>query len=333
MKKLARLLFVSSMLAAATGLSACDADAGKTVIGILQPVEHAALTAAREGFMEAINDAGLNVKFQYQNANGVEADQNTMAKSLVAKSALTLGIGTGASLSLQAAALNSGSTKPILFTAVTDPVDAGLVASNDAPGGHITGASDMNPVAAQIDLIKECLPSAQKIGIFYTQSETNSKVQADMAAAEATRQGLAVEIMTCTDSSDIAANINTLCGSKNIDALYIPTDNNVAAHMQPVKNAVENYHILTVCGEESLMARGGHITLSISYKELGRRTGEMAVKILRDGADPATMPVISMTAAECSYVMCNANAEAAGVTIPDSVKAKCTNVEPASDDE
>lgn len=292
-------------------------------------MEHAALTAAREGFMEAIKDAGLNVTFKYQNANGVEADQNTMAKSLVAKSALTLGIGTGASLSLQAAALNAGSTNPILFTAVTDPVDAGLVNTMEAPGGYITGASDMNPVAAQIDLIKECLPDAKKIGIFYTQSETNSKVQADQAKEEAIKQGLEVEIATCTDSSDIAANINTLCGSKNIDALYIPTDNNVAAHMQPVKNAVENYHILTIAGEESIMAAGGHITLSISYKELGRRTGEMAVKILKDGVKPADLPVVSMTAAECSYVMCSANAEAAGVTIPDSVKTKCTDVDPA----
>ena len=328
MKKVLKLLCLSSMLAAgAVGFTACNS--GGIVIGILQPAEHAALTAAREGFMQAIEDAGLNVTFKYQNANGVEADQNTMAKSLVAKSALTLGIGTGASLSLQAAAINTGSDKPILFTAVTDPVDAGLVASNEAPGGHITGASDMNPVAAQIDLIKECLPTAQKIGIFYTQSETNSKVQADQAAAEAEEQGLAVEIMTCTDSSDIAANINTLCGSKNIDALYIPTDNNVAAHMQPVKNAVETYHILTVCGEESIMANGGHITLSISYKELGRRTGEMAVKILEEGANPATMPVVSMTANECSYVMCSENANAAGVTIPESVQQKCTDIEAA----
>ena len=328
MKKLLKLAFLSSMLTAgATGMTGCGNQG--LVVGILQPVEHAALTAAREGFMEAINDSGLKVKFQYQNANGVEADQNTMAKSLVGKSDLTLGIGTGASLSLQAAALNAGSDKPILFTAVTDPVEAGLVNSLEKPGGQITGASDMNPVAAQIDLIKECLPEAKKIGIFYTQSETNSKVQADQAKAEAISQGLEVEIATCTDSSDIAANINTLCGSKNIDALYIPTDNNVAAHMQPVKNAVENYHILTVCGEESIMANGGHITLSISYHELGKRTGQMAVEILKNGAKPADLPVVSMTAQECTYVMCKANADAAGVVIPESVISKCKNIDPA----
>ncbi len=326
MKKLAKICLLSSLLAGGLALAGCNSnEEGTIVVGILQPVEHNALTAAREGFMEAINDAGIKVKFNYQNANGVEADQNTMAKSLVLKSDLTLGIGTGASVALQAASINAGLEKPILFTAVTDPVDAGLVKSMDAPGGYITGASDMNPVAAQIDLIKECKPSASKIGIFYTQSETNSKVQADQAAAEAQKQGLEVEIGTCTDSSDISANINNLCG-KGIDALYIPTDNNVAAHMQPVKNAVENYHILTVCGEESIMAGGGHITLSISYNELGRRTGEMAVKILKDGAEPADLPVVSMTAAECTYVMCSQNAEAAGVTIPDSVKEQCTDI-------
>ena len=99
--------------------------------------------------------------------------------------------------------------------------------------------------------------------------------------------------------------------------------------MQPVKNAVENYHILTVCGEESIMANGGHITLSISYHELGKRTGQMAVEILKNGAKPADLPVVSMTAQECTYVMCKANADAAGVVIPESVIIKCKNIDPA----
>ena len=109
---------------------------------------------------------------------------------------LTLGIGTGASKALYSAQINSGSTNPILFTAVTDAVAAELVESNENSGNYITGTSDANPVEAQISLIKECLPDAKKIGIIYTQSEVNSEVQANEAKEEAERQGLTVEVAT-----------------------------------------------------------------------------------------------------------------------------------------
>lgn len=295
-------------------------------IGILQPVEHAALGAARLGFIDKLEELGIKVDINYQNANGVEADLNTLAKNLVGSSDLTLGIGTGASQSLQAAALNLGSDKPILFTAVTDAIEAHLVESNEHPGGHITGTSDRNPVAAQIDLIKECLPDATKIGILYTASEINSEVQANEARAEAEAQGLQVEIATCTDSSDINSVVNNLCGTKNIDALYIPTDNNVAANMTPVKNALENYHILGVAGEEGLLIGGAHVTLSVSYTELGKLTGVMAKEILVDGKSPADIPVKQMSKEDCAYVMSSANLAAAGITLPEEVLAKFTDI-------
>ena len=321
-KSLLKVLLLSPMMMGA--LTGCNN--AKITIGILQPVEHDALALAREGFIEAVKSAKLGVAFDYQNANGVEADQNLLAKTLVSSCDLTLGIGTGASLSLSAASQNAGLEKPILFTAVTDPVSAGLVDSLESPGSYITGTSDMNPVVDQIDLIKQCLPNATKIGILYTQSEVNSQVQAEQARAEAIKQGLQVEVATCTDSSDLPAVVNDLCSSRGIQALYIPTDNNVAAHMDPVKAAIETNHILTVCGEESMMALGGHITLSVNYKELGRRTGEMAVKILKDKVAPKDIPVGVMTAAECTMVMCSENMTSAGVSIPDDIKNRCTDV-------
>ncbi|MBO7078442.1 MAG: ABC transporter substrate-binding protein [Bacilli bacterium] len=299
-------------------------------IGILQPVEHDALGLARKGFIDALAEKGYkegeNLTIDYQNANGQENDLVTLAKSLTNKCDMTLGIGTGATVALQSAQVNSGSTKPIIFTAVTDAVTAGLVTSNAAPGGYITGSSDANPVEAQIDLIKECIPDADKVGILYTQSETNSEVQANQAQAQAEKVGLTIVRMTCTDTTDLAQVAERLCATEGLDALYIPTDNLIAANMTTVKAAVEKYHILCVTGEEGIMAAGGHVTLSIDYYELGKKAGYMAASILKGEAKPESTPVQTMSISECKYVMCSENLTAAGITIPDTVKEKCTDV-------
>ena len=299
-------------------------------IGILQPVEHDALGLAKKGFIDALAEEGYkegeNLTIDYQNANGQENDLVTLAKSLTNKCDMTLGIGTGATVALQSAQVNSGSTKPIIFTAVTDAVTAGLVTSNAAPGGYITGSSDANPVEAQIDLIKECIPDADKVGILYTQSETNSEVQANQAQAQAEKVGLTVVRMTCTDTTDLAQVAERLCATEGLDALYIPTDNLIAANMTTVKAAVEKYHILCVTGEEGIMAAGGHVTLSIDYYELGKKAGYMAASILKGKAKPESTPVQTMSISECKYVMCSENLTAAGITIPESVKEKCTDV-------
>lgn len=299
-------------------------------IGILQPVEHDALGLAKKGFIDALAEKGYkegeNLTIDYQNANGQENDLVTLAKSLTNKCDMTLGIGTGATVALQSAQVNSGSTKPIIFTAVTDAVTTGLVTSNAAPGGYITGSSDANPVEAQVDLIKECIPDADKIGILYTQSETNSEVQANQAQAQAEKVGLTVVRMTCTDTTDLAQVAERLCATEGLDALYVPTDNLIAANMTTVKAAVEKYHILCVTGEEGIMAAGGHVTLSIDYYELGKKAGYMAASILKGEAKPESTPVQTMSISECKYVMCSENLTAAGITIPDTVKEKCTDV-------
>ena len=328
-KSLKQILSLVLLLALALVFAGCKKQA-EVRIGILQPVEHDALGLAKKGFIDALAEEGYvegkNLVIDYQNANGQESDLVTLAKSLTNKCDMTLGIGTGASVQLQSAQVNSGSTKPIIFTAVTDAVTAGLVTSNAAPGGYITGSSDANPVEAQIDLIKECLPEADKMGILYTQSETNSEVQANQAQAQAEKQGLTVVRMTCTDTTDLAQIAERLCATEGLDAIYIPTDNLIAANMATVKAAVEKYHVLCVTGEESIMTKGGHVTLSIDYYELGKKAGKMAAAILKGEASPSTTPVQTMSITECKYLMCSDNLASAGITIPDEVKAKCTDV-------
>lgn len=315
-----------------------DIDTGRTVqegtlvetdhkirVGILQPVEHIALGLARQGFVDGLKEAGYvdgkNITIDYRNAGGKDAAQSTQAKTLITKNEINLGIGTGASLSLKSASDNAGKTNPLLFTAVTDPVDAKLVNNAKAPEGYVTGTSDMNPVEAQVQLIKECLPNATKIGILYTKTETNSVVQADMAKAEAEKQGFEVEIETVDNSSQITAKATKL--AESCQAIYLPTDNNIAANMNAVKVPADNAHCLIVAGEEGMLEGGAHITLSIDYYELGKTTGKMAVSLINGSKTVSQLPVKYMSSEECEYVLNSANLTSAGITLPEAVVAKC----------
>ena len=292
----------------------------KTVIGILQPVEHNALGEARKGFEAGLKEAGLtNFRIDYRNAGGNDADLVTLAKNLVDSCDLSLGIGTGASKALQGAEVNAGLSKPLLFTAVTDPVLAGLVKSADNPSGYVCGTTDANPVEAQIALIKEFNPDASKVGIMYTQTEENSKVQSDQAEVAIKAAGMATDVKTCSNASDISATAEALVAD-GVNAIYIPTDNNIAANMNAVKQSVKSKNVLVVCGEENLLKQGGHVTLSINYFNLGLATGKMAAEILKGNKKPTDFKVEAVPASNCEYVFSSANLADAGLSMSESMK-------------
>lgn len=328
MKKLNLLLIASVVAGAALLSSSCGSD--KTKIGILQPVEHDALSAARTGFISALAEKGYDetkVEFVYHNAGGKDAELTTMAKDLVSSCSMTLGIGTGAAQVLKSTSVDKGLVKPVLFTAVTDPVDAGLVDSLENGKGFVTGTSDAQPIEAQIDLIKECIPEADKIGILYTQSETNSVIQANQAKSVIESAGMSAIIKTATGPSDVSNTALALASESGLDAIYIPTDNNIAANTDAVKTAVSSKHILVVCGEESMTKGCGGVTLSLNYEELGKVTGRMAVEILSGEKNAKDIPVRVMTKEDCNYAMSSANLADAGVTLPESVTTKCSELD------
>ena len=325
-KKLLVTAIASLMLAG--GLAACGGGSTVTlpdkkegfVIGILQPVEHPALGAAREGFEEGLTEKIGKGKFEikYLNAGGNDADLQLDAQTLVDDCDMTFGIGTGAAQALKNQSLAKGYTKPVIFSAVTDPVDAKLVVDKDAPESFVTGSSDMNPVDDQIALIKEIIPTVSKIGILYTQNEINSKVQSEMAKAKAEALGLSVVVKTCQNTSDITSTATALV-QENVQAIFIPTDNNIAANMNAVKSAADQGHVLVMCGEEGMIKSGGHATLSINYKDLGKHAGLMAGDILLRNKTIKESPVKYMTSQECTYVLSSKNLADAGITIPESV--------------
>lgn len=267
--------------------AAADGGAEKTYkIGVLQLVEHGALDAANEGFVEALEESGIAYEIDQQNAQGDQSACQTIAAKLVGDGDdLILAIATPA---VEACA---GATEeiPIVGTAVTDFAASGLVADNDAPGGNITGASDLTPVADQIKMLHTILPDVKEVGVLWCTAESNSDLQAEMAIEACQQYGINATNYTVSNSNEIQSVVESMAGK--VDAIYTPTDNTIAAGMSTVTMVADDQGIPVIAGEESEFEAGALCTYTISYKELGKIAGQMAVRILVDGEDPATMPI------------------------------------------
>lgn len=309
-------------LAGCSGSGGSDGSGGdgpdSVKIGISQFVQHPALDAATEGFKQALADAGYvegeNVEYDLQNAQGEVPNANTIATTFASGGFdLVLAVATP---SAQAAAQAVTNT-PVLFTAVTDPVAAGLVDSNDAPGGNVTGTSDINPVADQLKLLTEIDPEARTVGIVYSSGEVNSEVQVQLAKDAAEDLGLTIKEATVTNASDIQQATNSL---GEVDAIYVPTDNVVVAGLAALVQIAEQKDILVVGAEAGTVESGAVATVGIDYTKLGYQTGEMAVRILTEDADPASMPV--ETSKEFELVVNPGAAERMGVELPESVTGR-----------
>lgn len=288
-------------------------------IGITQIVAHPSLDAAREGFKEAIQEAGLEATFDENNAQGEQATATSIAtKFNTGNYDLVLAIATPTAQASAQVITN----KPVLFTAVTDPVAAELVESNERPGANVTGTTDMNPVADQIKLVKRLKPDARTVGVIYSSGEVNSAVQVELARTAAQAEGLELVEKTVTNTGEVSQAAATL----DVDAIYVPTDNNVVSGLSSVVQVAEQKKIPLIVGEGDSVRGGGVITTGIDYRELGHQTGEMAVRILKDGADPATMPVEAQK--EYTTYVNTAAAERMGVTIPEDLLAGATDVTP-----
>ena len=283
-------------------------------IGINQLVQHPALDAATAGFIQAFEDAGVDAEFDEQNANGEQATALTISQQFASDDLdLALAVATPAA---QAMAQNITDV-PLLFTAVTDPVQAELVDSMEEPGANVTGTSDAAPIEEQLELLKEIVPDAETVGIVYASGEVNSQVQVDQATEAAGPLGLTIETQTVTNVTEIQQAVEAL---GDVDAIYVPTDNMVVSGIASLVQVAESKQIPVIAAEEGTVDGGAVATIGIDYTELGRQTGEMALRILQDGADPATMPV--ETAAEFTYVVNEAAAERQGVTIPSDILAE-----------
>lgn len=322
MKKIIGFVF---MFVFGIALSGCNKN-DLIEIGILQYVEHNALTEARNGFIDGLKEAGYvdgeNINITVLNPQTDAPTLALQAKQLVRKSDLILAIATPAASAVVNEAKEQGKKTPILFTAVTDPVDAKLIASNETPGGNVTGTNDMNPIEEQISLVKELLPNAEKLGIIYTASEINSELQANVAKAEAEKVGLEVVVKTIDTINDLQPVANQL--ASQVDALYIPTDNAIAGAMGVIKQVVLEKRIPAIVGEPNMVENGGSITYGVNYYQLGKLTAEMAVKILKDGVKPSEITSIGLS--EFDLIINKKQLEEIGIAIPSSLLERAAKV-------
>lgn len=307
-----------------TTLVACG-DSDKVKVGIIQYAEHPALDESYKGFKAALKEAGYGedkAVLDYQNAQGDVSNCETIASKMV-NDANNL-IYAIATPSAQAAAAKTADI-PIVISAVTDPKSSDLVKSNKKPGGNVTGVSDLNPVADQIQLLTQLVPNAKKIAIMYCSSEDNSIFQAEIAMKEAEKAGLEYTKATVADSSLIQQVTESLIGK--VDAIYIPTDNLLAEGMATVAMVANENNLPCIVGEGGMTKNGGLATYGIDYYKLGYRAGKQAVKILKGKAEPKDMAIEYLPKAECKLMINKSVAEKLNITIPDDLKEKAEMVE------
>ena len=313
MKKITGIVLAAAVVLFAAGCQK-KAAGGALTVGIIQLVEHPALDAACKGFIDGLAEAGYkdgeSIIIDYQNAQGEQANCVTIANKFVNdKDDLILAIATPAA---QAVAQLT-SEIPILITAVTDPATANLVETNERPGKNVTGTSDLTPVAAQIDLLRTILPDARTVGLMYCSSEQNSVFQIQLAKDACDKAGLRYVEGSVSNSNEIQQVTQSLVGK--VDAIYIPTDNMLAAGMPLVAQVANENRIPTVVGENGMVQSGGMVTYGINYYELGKQTAAQAVQILRDGASPADMPIEYLE--RCDLAVNEDSLAAVGVTLPE----------------
>ena len=306
-------------------------------IGISQFVEHPALDAARDGFIDGLREAGFeegkNIEIILENAQADFPTTQTIANNLVSENVdLILAIATPSAQS----AANATKDIPILITAVTDPVEAGLAKSLEKPGTNVTGTTDMNPVKEQIELLKEILPDktkgeadentygnndAQNIGIIYNAGEPNSVIQVNIAKKAAEDIGLQVLEATVASSSEVNQAIQSLAG--RVDAIYTPTDNTVASAISAIVMAANDAKIPIIGAERGHVDGGALASLGIDYYLLGKQTGHVAARVL-NGENPADTPIEGSK--DLKLIINKKSAEILDLDIPEPVLSRADEI-------
>lgn len=336
MKRFTAMKFAALAATGALALTACGGNGGagdgpesaapstevETVkIGISQIVSHPSLDAVVTGFKAGMAAAGYEgdaVEYDDNNAQGDQATNTSIVGKFASDSNMDLVLAV-ATPTAQAAA-QSITNIPVLFSAVTDPVDAKLVASNEAPGGNVTGTSDRNPVDEQLALLKELAPDATKVGIVYSSGEANSVVQVAWAEEAAAKLGLTIEKAAISASSEVQQAANSL----DVDAFYVPTDNAVVSALEGLLQTAQTKNVPVIAADGDSVERGATATYGINYEKLGEQTAAMAVKLLKGEAEAATMPVETLT--EVDLYLNEEAAQKIGIEFSEQMLEEATEV-------
>jgi putative ABC transport system substrate-binding protein len=285
-----RIVGLSIALLLLSNIFACRAKKNSgVIIAVNQYVEHPNLEAVYNGFKVVVDDwskrHGTQVEYDRQVAGGDSSTALQIARQQLAKNPrVILALATP---SAQAEARTTSSV-PIVFGAITDPVQAGLVKSLDAPGGNITGTSDIGPYDQQFELIRKLLPASKLVGVIRNPGEANSVASMKIIDAAVQKWGYQKVEVSVANTSEVLAAARSLVG--RCDLFYMPADNTVLSALPAIASVADSRKIPLFVGDEGSVKLGAAATIGIDYYELGKATGEIAVKIL-DGANPSSIPV------------------------------------------
>ena len=298
---------------------ACPGLATPYAVSVNQFVEHPSLDAVLKGFQDSLKTQGVEATYSVHNAQANMATANQIAAQIAGENPdLVLAIATP---SAQACALATKKSPvlaaaPLLFTAITDPVGAGLVDSLEKPGKNITGVSDMLPVDKHMAMLRRFYPGLKKLGMIYNAGEANSKTTVAMVQAEGAKLGFEVVEATVAKTSDVYQAAKSLIGK--VDAIYLPTDNTVISSLESVVKVCEQEKMPLFSADVDSVQRGTVAALAFDYYQHGYQTGLMAKRLLVDKAEPATTCVETQ-----QELVLHLNLKAAarmGVAVPEDVK-------------
>ena len=283
-------------------------------IGITQIASHPALDSAREGFKDAFKEAGIEADFDEKNANGETANANLIANNFVSsKEDLIFAIATNAAQP----ASQATNEIPVVFSAITDPQAAGILKDN------VTGVSDRMDVKQQIELLLKLNPNIKNLGVIYNSSEQNSKIQVEDLKKAAKELGINVVEKSIVQANEIPQAADSLV--READAVYLPTDNLVASVVSLITEKATTAKKIVFGGEAAHVKGGALITQGVSYYEIGKEAGKMAIDILKNGKKPNEIKFKTMPLNE---IVVNAKTLAAlGISLPEDVKSKAKLVQ------
>lgn len=307
---------------AQNGQAGSDNPAEVKTVAITAIVEHPALDAVRKGVVDELADEGFkegqNLKVNFQSAQGNTATAGQIAKQFVADNPdVIVAIATPSAQSVAAAT----STIPIVFSAVTDPVEAKLVPKLDGSGTNVSGASDALPYEPQIELMKEVIPNLKNVGYVYSPGEVNSTIVLKNLKEKLTPMGINVLEVPAQRSNDIPMAARSLQGK--VDMIYTSTDNNVVSAYEALAQAAKEGKIPLMASDTDSVKRGAVAALGVNYYDLGRETGKIVGQIL-NGKPAGEIPVY--TAKSLDLYVSPKNAQEQGIELPESVVAKAKEV-------
>ena len=317
-KKIALLLcglLSASLLVGCGGETENEKETSKKKVGIIQLIQHDALDQANKGFIDGLAEKGYkdgeNIEIEQQNASGKQDTAQQIAGQFVsAKKDLIFAIATPTAQ----ACYNATKDIPIVFSAVTDPVKDGLAKDLKSSGCNTTGTSDMANIDEQLALLKEVLPDAKTLGVVYTTSETNSVNQVNELETLASKYKLTIKKIGVANINEINQVLSNSMG--DIDVLYAPTDNNVAASYELVAQIALKANKPVMGAEPAVVEKGGLISKGIDYYELGKMAGYKAAEIL-DGKNPQDIEIETMK--ELAITVNTDVAKKLGITIPQNI--------------